>query len=154
MEMPKPSDRHRKLEALAGTWIGEETMFPSPWDPKGGTAVGRTHARMDLDGFFLLSDYTQERDGQVGYRGHGVFGWNPKAQRYSMHWFDGMGGIPPEAAHGTWEGDTLSFQHSTAMGHSRYTWILDGKDRQRFRLENSPDGERWATFLEATYRRA
>jgi hypothetical protein len=40
MEMPKPSDGHRRLERLAGRWEGEEKMEPSPWDPQGGTALG------------------------------------------------------------------------------------------------------------------
>ena len=26
MEMPKPTDAHRKLNALAGRWIGKEVM--------------------------------------------------------------------------------------------------------------------------------
>lgn len=32
MEMPKPTPHHEKLKVLAGTWTGDETMKPSPWD--------------------------------------------------------------------------------------------------------------------------
>ena len=90
-EMPKPTEKHAKLQSLAGTWVGEETMYPSPWDPKGGPALGRTESRLDLDGFYLLSDYTQERGGRTSYKGHGVFGYDPGSGSYTMHWFDSMG---------------------------------------------------------------
>ena len=30
--MPEPGEQHRALQALAGTWAGEETLYPSPWD--------------------------------------------------------------------------------------------------------------------------
>ena len=87
MTMPKVTEQHKKLAALAGKWEGEEKIYPSPWDPKGGSAVGRLEARMDLDGFFLITDYVEERGGQVHYRGHGVYGWDAGAGRYTMHWF-------------------------------------------------------------------
>jgi hypothetical protein len=76
MEMPTPDEHHEKLSVLAGSWVGEETMYPSPWDPAGGGARGFIEARMDLHGMFLVSDYRQERGGAVTYRGHGVYGWD------------------------------------------------------------------------------
>jgi hypothetical protein len=42
MEMPKAGPGHKKMDLLAGRWEGEETMHPSQWDPKSGTALGRT----------------------------------------------------------------------------------------------------------------
>ena len=36
MNMPQPSPGHHKLEVLAGSWEGEETMHPSQWDPPDG----------------------------------------------------------------------------------------------------------------------
>ncbi|HET6372248.1 MAG TPA: DUF1579 domain-containing protein, partial [Candidatus Polarisedimenticolia bacterium] len=68
MEMPRPDENHKKLGALAGSWVGEEKMFPSPWDAAGGTATARLQSRLDLDGFFLISEYVQERGGQVTFR--------------------------------------------------------------------------------------
>ena len=53
MDMPKPSPGHSKLAKLAGSWVGEETMHPSPWDPKGGTARGRSKSQLGLSGFAL-----------------------------------------------------------------------------------------------------
>lgn len=48
MHMPKPTEHHAKLEMLAGQWQGTETMYPSQWDPEGGTAIGRNDIRLAL----------------------------------------------------------------------------------------------------------
>ena len=153
MEMPQPLEEHRRLEKLAGTWIGEEKIHPSPWDPKGGTATGKVESRMDLGGFFLISDYVETRDGQVSYRGHGVYGYDRKEKCYTMSWFDSMGDGPAAPTKGHWEGNRLIFAHQTPVGHSRYTWELVGETRQRFTIENSQDGKSWAPFMEAQYTR-
>jgi hypothetical protein len=154
MDMPKPSDNHKKMQALAGTWRGEEQIHPSPWDPKGGSAVGKIVSRMDLDGFFLISDYLEERDGAVHYKGHGVYGWDPKESCFTMYWFDSMGGAAPAGpAKGTWEGNVLTFRMQNPMGHSKYVYTFDGDGRYRFGIEQSQDGKQWATFMEGRYTR-
>ena len=129
-------------------------MSPSPWDPKGGTATSRTSTRLELGGFFLLTDYVQERDGRVSYRGHGVVGWDAGQERFTLYWFNSMGIDPGAPALGTWEGNVLRFQHQHDMGHSRYTYTFDGSDSYTFTLEHSPDGQEWMTFLQGTYKRA
>ena len=153
MQMPQVQDQHRKLKALAGTWAGDEKLHPSPWDPQGGTGLGKTVARVDLDGFFVISDYTQERGGKVTYRGHGVFGWDSTQKCYVMFWFDSMGGEFTTPSRGHWEGNTLRFESKNAMGHGRYIWEFESVDRHTFRMENSQDGKQWATFMEGKYSR-
>ena len=153
MEMPKLVDQHRKLQSLAGSWSGEEKLYPSPWDPKGGAATGRIEARVALDGFFVVSDYVEERSGQVSYRGHGVFGWDPAEKCYTMNWFDSMGSGSAAPARGQWEGDVLTFEHRTPMGHARYVYDFEGDRKYSFRIEQSRDGKDWSTFMEGTYTR-
>ncbi len=154
MEMPTVTDHHRKLEALAGTWVGEEKMFPSPWDPQGGQALGKTQSRIDIDGFFLITDYTQERGGKVTFRGHGVIGYSPETRKYTMWWFDSMGGgCNTEPPSGTWEGNKLSFSHVTPMGHCRYIYTLEKDGRYGFLMETSQDGNKWAPMLESMHTR-
>jgi len=153
MEMPRPTTQHRKLEALAGTWTGQEKMMPSPWDPKGGTARSTNEARMDLDGMHLVADYKQERDGRVTYRGHGVFGYDPKRESYTMYWFDSMSYDPGGPALGRWEGDTLAFQMQSPMGHHRYVYRFLGEGKYEFRIEMSQDGRSFHTWMEGTWTR-
>src|ERR1051325_8115641 len=91
MEMPKPTEAHQKMASLAGHWTGSEKMHPSPWDPAGGTATGRADNRLALDGFALLHDYVQERNGAVSFQGHGVLTFDSREHCYLMHWWDSMG---------------------------------------------------------------
>ena len=155
MDMPRITDAHRRLEALAGTWAGEETLQPSPWAPEGSTVFGRLEARIDLDGFFLITNYVGEKADRsaVVYRGHGVYGWDEKKQRYTMNWFDSMGGEYETPALGTWEGDTLLFVQRGLHFQNRFTYEMQGPDAYRFSIENSTDGETWKLFMEAVYRR-
>ena len=150
--MPKPVAEHKKLSWLAGRWDGEERLSPSPWEPEGGTATGHYDWRPALDGFYVIGDYRQEREGNVNFRGHAVIGWDAPTSRYVMFWFDSTGFVPATASFGTWDGDTLTVGHQDAMGHHRYSWTVRG-DRMDMSIEDSPDGSDWSTFLEGSYRR-
>ncbi|MBI1744991.1 MAG: DUF1579 family protein [Acidobacteria bacterium] len=151
MEMPKLQDQHRKLHVLAGSWLGEETLYPSPWDSNGGHALGKFNARIDLDGFFVITDYVEERGGQVTYRGHGVYGWDGGQNCYLSYWFDSMGGGYAEPARGRWEGNVLTFESRNPMGYSRYRYQFETDVYYIFRIEMSQDGVKWAPFMEGNY---
>ncbi len=107
-----------------------------------------------MDGFYLVTDYVEERSGQVSYRGHGVFGYDAQQESYTMFWFDSMGSAAPEPARGRWEGDKLVFTARSPMGHARYTYTLEGEGRYGFAIDHSEDGKKWVPFMEGHYRRA
>jgi hypothetical protein len=151
MDMPKPGPGHKKLEMLAGTWKGEETMYPSQWDPNGGTATGRTKGRLALDGFAVIVDYEQERDGKITFTGHGVYTFDPKQDLYVLHWFDCMGS-PPEVFTGRFEGDVLTMSHGGPM-HARMTYDYGQAGKLLSRMEMSGDGSEWKTLFDGVYTR-
>jgi len=152
MEMPKPGEPHHHLQKLLGSWVGEERLAPSPWDPVGGTAVGRVENRSALEGFVVVQDYEQERNGSVGFRGHGVFSWDLARQCYALHWFDSMG-MPPNEFTGQFEGDVLTLSNRGPQGHSRAVFDVRQPGRYVFRMDMSPDGSKWQTFMEGSYSR-
>lgn len=151
MEMPTTGAEHERLAAFTGTWEGDETISPSPWG-EGGPARGRFEYRMGLNGFFLISNYTEEKDGSVVYAGHGVYGYDAANGCYTMHWFDSMGGSYHEPAKGTWHGNSLVFRNATPRGHGRYTHTI-GEGTYGFKLEVSKDGEAWSLMMEGSYER-
>jgi hypothetical protein len=153
MEMPRPTAEHRVLERLAGEWIGTETLHPSPFDPGGGTAVGRVVNRPSLDGFALVQDYEQERGGRVTFRGHGVFRYDVEAREYVLHWFDSTG-MRPDTFRGGFHEDTLTLTTQGPMGHIRASWNLRDADAIVYRMHVSGDGTSWEPFMEGTYTRA
>jgi uncharacterized protein YodC (DUF2158 family) len=150
MEMPKPTDAHRKLARLAGAWEGSETMHPSQWDPKGGTATGRSNGRVILDGFALVIDYQQERDGAVTFAGHGVLTYDSNDKCYVMHWFDSMGS-PAEVFRGTFDDNVLTLAHGGPAMHVRLTYDLSGDKRMKNRMEMSMNGEDWKALFDGEY---
>jgi hypothetical protein len=151
MEMPRPGAAHLRLHELVGTWIGEETMHPSPWSPAGSKARGRVVAEMQLGGFFLVSRYEQYVGDQRSFEGHGVYGWDPQRKLYTMHWFDTMGNDPGGPARGTWNGALLAFENETPMGRGRYAYEILGPGRYRFQMAMSPDGQSWTPIMDALY---
>jgi hypothetical protein len=152
MEMPRPTPAHAKLTKLVGEWIGDEHLSPSPWDPKGGQAVGRVHNRLSLDGLAIVQDYEQERSGMVNFRGHGVFLWDGAEQQYHLHWFDSMD-QPPGIFRGTFDNNILRLVSVNAQGHARATFDFTKDGSYDYRMEVSPDGRVWYPFMEGTYKR-
>ncbi len=152
MEMPKPSSGHRTLEKLAGRWEGEEKMYPSPWDPAGGMAIGRMQSRVALDGFALIVDYEQERDGKVTFAGHGVFTFDPRENLYTLTWFDCMGS-PPETFKGRCEDDVMVVVHAGPPVHVRLTYDFSEDGTLTKSMQISQDGEDWKRFFDGRLKR-
>jgi hypothetical protein len=152
MDMPRPTEAHRKLERIVGRWIGEERLHPSPWDAAGGTALGRVDNRLALDGFVVVQEYEQERNGAITFRGHGVVSWDATQQCYVMHWFDSMG-MPPNVFRGSFDGGVLLLTGKDQQGQSRVTFDFSRDGEYTFRMEVSPDGSQWLTFMEGAYTR-
>jgi hypothetical protein len=151
--MPQPGPEHQKLHMLAGKWEGEEDLRPSPWGP-GGRAIGRYDMRVAVDGFFVVQDYEEEKDGRVVFRGHGVYGWDANDKVYTWFWVDSMGQMPAGPSRGRWEGDTLTFESASPQGRGRYIHRFEGTDKYTFKLENSFDGgATFVTLMEGTYHR-
>ncbi|MEJ2311519.1 MAG: DUF1579 family protein [Gemmatimonadales bacterium] len=153
MSMPKPTSHHQKLEMLAGRWRGSETMYPSPWDPEGGTATGRNDSRLALNGFALITDYEQERDGVITFEGHGVMTYDPNESCYVLHWFDSLGSTP-EVFKGNFDGDVLTLGHGGPGAHARLTYDLGREGILRAGMDMSHDGVVWARLFECDYERA
>ncbi len=158
--MSKLTEEHRKLHRLAGEWAGEEMIYPSPPD-RGGRASARATGRVELDGFFVVTDYVEEREGAPPYLGHGIYGWDPIGRAFTMHWFDSMGSIPTGVARGQWTPGgadgadaELVFEQRTHQGYARYVYrFTRGRDVYVFRIESSRDGRDWKPFMEGKYRR-
>ncbi len=151
MSMPEPTEHHEALKRLAGDWVGTERMYPSEWDPQGGEATGRNRMRMALGGFALITNYEQEREGEITFRGHGVTTYDQARGEYVLHWFDSIGS-PPEVFRGNFDGDVLTVAHGGKM-HVRLTYDLSREGILGSKMEMSPDGAAWKTLFDCDYER-
>lgn len=152
MEMPVPNENHHRLKALVGNWTGKEKVYPSPWDPNGGEAVGHVENRMSLGDFAVVQDYTQEREGIPNFLGHGVFTFHMVENCFVLYWFDSMG-MPPSVFQGNFQGSLLILTAKEPHGQSRATFDFPKQDSYTFKMEVSQDGLTWLPFLEGIYQR-
>ena len=76
--------------------------------------------------------------------------WDPQAEQYLMYWFDSMGGRG-SVSKGCLEGDVLTFQSTSPMGHHRYRYTFEGAQTV-FEMAMSEDGEAWQTMMVGRYR--
>jgi hypothetical protein len=149
---PKPLEEHRRLAAFAGEWTGEETVFPSRW-VAGGQALSRVSARMDLDGFYLIQDTMQTRDGKESFATHGVFTFDREDKLYKLFWHDSLGYFAQSPASGAWKDKTLTLIRGSLRGNARHVYDIVDADTYTMKIQFSPDAEGWADVLTGTYRR-
>jgi hypothetical protein len=154
MQMPTVGPEQKKLNALmTGVWRGEEKLYPSDWDPRGGAAFGTWVCHASLDGFVLEVDYTEERDGKIMYRGHGVHGWDAQDNCFIAYWFDNIGMMPKAPVRATLDGNRYTYQSNDGpAGWSRMTYEWKGEVFE-FRIDRSKDGQAWSPMHEGRYTR-
>ena len=150
MDPFKPTDQHRKLEKLVGSWHGDEKLGAFP-GMKHKTAVGTWNARLDLGGSFLVVDYIQTADGKEVFRGHGVIGWNAKKKAYTLHWFDSYGSPPSEPGYAQEEKNSRWIFVHDYPTHKGHTIFEVSKNELRFKVEMSEGGKPFTTAIEGRY---
>jgi hypothetical protein len=147
-----PLPEHARLAAFAGEWDGEEMVFPSRWTA-GGPATSRVVARMDLNGFYLIQDGVQMRDGKQVFATHGLFTYDRDDRTYKLFWYDSLGYTPPSPASGGWVGKTLTLVRGSLRGNARHVYEIIDDDSYSLKIQFSPDAEGWADVLTGVYRR-
>ncbi|GLR92410.1 MULTISPECIES: DUF1579 domain-containing protein [Bradyrhizobium] len=147
-----PLPEHARLAAFAGEWNGEEVVFPSRWT-EGGPATSRVVARMDLNGFYLIQDSAQMRDGKQVFATHGIFTYDRDDRTYKLFWYDSLGYTPPSPASGGWVGKTLTLVRGSLRGNARHVYEIIDDDSYSLKIQFSPDAEGWADVLTGVYRR-
>ena len=90
--------------------------------------------------------------GAITFTGHGVYTYDLKEDRYSLHWFDCMGS-PPEVFVGKFERDVLTVSHGGPGMHARMTYDVSASETMKAMMEMSPDGEDWKIVFEAIYKK-
>ncbi len=147
-----PLPEHARLAAFAGEWSGEEVVFPSRWID-GGPATSHTIARMDLNGFYLIQDGVQTRDGKRSFATHGIFTYDRDDRTYKLFWYDSLGYTPPSPASGGWVGNTLTLVRGSLRGNARHVYEIIDDNSYSLKIQFSPDAEGWADVLTGVYRR-
>jgi hypothetical protein len=149
---PTALEKHRKLAVFAGEWSGEEMVFPSRWT-EGGKATAQVKARIDLNGFYLIQDTVQTRNGKESFATHGVFTYDREDRLYKLFWHDSLGYYSPAPASGGWSGKSLILVRGSLRGNARHVYEVVDNDNYTMKIQFSPDAEGWADVLTGVYRR-
>ena len=149
---PTPLPEHKKLEVFAGEWAGEEMVYPSRWTA-GGPATSRVSARMALNGFYLIQDSIQMRDGKETFASHGVFTYDREDRTYKLFWHDSLGYYPPSPASGGWAAKSLILVRGSLRGNARHVYEVVDDNTYNMKIQFSPDAEGWNDVLTGVYRR-
>jgi len=149
---PSPLPEHKKLAVFAGEWTGEETVYASRWTP-GGTATSRVSARIALNGFYLLQDTVQMRDGKESFASHGVFTYDREDRTYKLFWHDSLGYYSPAPASGGWAANSLVLVRGSLRGNARHVYEVVDDNTYNMKIQFSPDSEGWNDVLTGVYRR-
>ena len=149
---PKPQDEHKRLAVFAGEWTGEEMVYPSRWNA-GGPATSRVAARMDLNGFYLIQDTRQMRDGKESFASHGLFTYDREDRLYKLYWHDSLGYYPPAPASGSCGGKILTLVRGSMRGNARHLYEIIDDNSYSMKIQFSPDSEGWSDVLTGVYKR-
>jgi hypothetical protein len=128
-------------------------MSATQWAPA-GPATAEVETVAEFGGLFVTQRYRQTRDGQESFASHNVFGFDQADGLTKMFAFDSMGFFPVSPASGSWNDNTLVLERSSPRGAARVTYLVDGPDSYRTRLEFKPAGsENWRDMATGTFRR-
>jgi hypothetical protein len=150
---PTLTPDHKRLAAFAGEWNGEEVIAPSRWREEAGPAQATVSARVELDGFYVVQEYRQEKDGRTTFRAQGLFTFDREDRLTKLFWFDSLGYVPQGPASGVWRDDTLILLRPSLRGAARHIYRFTGADAYEHQIQFSPDNEGWSEVLSGTYRR-
>src|SRR5262245_60560193 len=84
-EFPKPSAEHELFKQMTGVWDAHvKCSLPKPMESK-----GEFTAKVDLGGFFLVTEFRGELGG-APFQGRGISGYDPFKKKYVGVWVDLM----------------------------------------------------------------
>lgn len=156
-DFPKPGPEHEMLKQMSGEW--NATIHCSPPGQAPTESKGKMSAKLDLGGYFLVTNFDGELAG-MKFQGHGVTGYDPSKKQYTGVWVDSMS---PGIFNVKGEWDKAGKTFSEAMEGPgpdgkpmkfRSTTEIKDKDSMVFTMYmNGPDGKEMQ-MMEMKYTRA
>jgi Protein of unknown function (DUF1579) len=86
----KPTEHHKQLDALLGTWEGTVKFWMAPGS-EAMESTGTVKREWDMDGLFMVERVTGKSVGMPGeFKGMGIIGYNTTEKRYESTWIENM----------------------------------------------------------------
>jgi hypothetical protein len=136
-----------QLLFLAGSLSGPEEAYASSWT-EASSAVGSVHGQFELAGTVVVQHQTHERDGTGSFQALNVFMVDPATEEILLYCFDTVGFPPDPPARGTWHGEDLVLDRSTARGSSRTTYTPTSAGYRWSKRFRAPSDQDWAPVVD------
>lgn len=159
-QFPVPTEEHKILKMEEGEWTAKAKLFfgpAGPYDePQESTA---TETNRMVGPFFVTSDFKCSFGG-VPFTGHGVFGYDTAAKKYTGMWIDSFGSTPTKMT-GTFDTATKTMTYeTTGMGmdgkpmKGKNVVVYSSKDSRKMTMYMQlPGQDEMAKMMELTYTR-
>jgi hypothetical protein len=148
MPIPKPAPELSKLDYLAGNWISDGDIKPSPMGP-GGKMSSDDQVHW-MDGKFFLVMHSKFKGAMGDGMALAIMGYDPEKKVYTYNEYNSMGQI--NHSEGTITGDTWNWTSDENMGgqtfKGRYTMKVVSPTAYTFTYEMSQDGTNWTKVME------
>jgi hypothetical protein len=152
-----PSDKHKLLASLAGSWDAHSKAFLRPGQPPQENH-GTSENKLILGGRFLQEDYSNTF-GKMPFQGHGLTGYDLAKQKYVNVWVDNLGsGLTLSEGSLDPSGKVLTFTGSMFDPHSgkdrptKTVTRIESADRHVFEIYDIVDGKE-VRIMEVVYTR-
>jgi len=137
-DIPKPDPEHEILKQMEGNWDAQVKYYmPSSETPL--ESKGESTAKMDVGGFFLVSEFKSQMEG-MAYHGRGISGYDPAKKKYVGVWVDSMSPVI-NVTEGTFDKSTNVFTETMEgvdpKGKTmkfRMTTKIEDKDHMLFKI--------------------
>ncbi len=150
----KPTEHHKRLEAMLGTWEGGVKFWMAPGS-EAMESTGTVKREWDMDGLFLVERVTGKSVGMPGeFKGLGILGYNTFENRYESVWIENMA-TPISFMTGTYDAGKKSMTFTGDMLNS----MTGKREKQRHVVDLSdpskqtmlgygigPDGKEFKNF--------
>jgi hypothetical protein len=146
---PKPAPELKKLDMLAGSWVLEGDVKPSPMGPGGKVTENEKCEWMEGE-FFLVCHVDFKTATSGSGSGLSVIGYSTSDKAYTYREFNSWGEF--DDSKGTLDGDTWTWTSDEkigdTMGKGRFTMKFTSSTSYNFTYEMSPDGAKWTAVVE------
>ena len=154
-EAMKPPAEMSNLQFFDGNWTCAGTIPAGPMGP-GGNMTGTVKSHVDLGGFWKSGMVRSSVGGKPAMEGMFHMTYDTGTKEYVLLWVDNMGAYSKATSKG-WEGETIVFIGTTAMGgkqmQSRDTFTKSGKNLKHD-WEGQMDGSTWTPMGSETCTRS
>jgi hypothetical protein len=135
LEKNKPTEHHKKLNALAGSWQTQWKVWSAPGKPAGDPTKGTATFKWTMDGRFLRGTLDGEMLGQK-FESEILIGYNPFRKRYESTWVNSFE-TALSSYTGQWaqEGDKPATLTLTGKADDHFTGRTDVTYRAVFTFE-------------------